>query len=398
MNSSEERLSSAPPVPEVLGAFINDTSLVVFSPGRINLIGEFTDYNKGFVLPAAIDKGVYVAITPRADQTIHLYSIDFKETYQTTVHELTPSASASWPNYLLGVVAEFRKAGVSVTGFDAVITGNMPIGSGMSSSAAVECATAMALNHLLLSRFDKMKLVQLAQRAENIFAGVQCGIMDQFASMFGSAGHAIKLDCRSLDYEYIPLSMDGLRIVLLNTNVKHSHGSSAYNERRAQCEAGVAILHQHEPGISCLRDATISMVDRYLSAGDAAIYKRCKFIVEENERVIGASEDLKQGDLASFGKKMFASHHGLQNLFEASCAELDFLVDAVRDNPAVLGARMMGGGFGGCTINLVKTEAVETLIHEVSARYSQAMNMELTPHIARIESGTTLIKQPAAHA
>jgi galactokinase len=285
-----------------------------------------------------------------------------------------------------------------VKGFDAAITGNMPIGSGLSSSAAVECATAMALNHLLQSRFNKLQMVQLSQRAENDFVGVQCGIMDQFASMFGRADHAIKLDCRSLAYEYIPLSMDDLRIVLLNTNVKHSHGSSAYNERRAQCEAGVAILRQHEPQVTFLRDATKDMVNRYLSAGDATIYKRCKFIVEENERVVGACADLKHGELASFGKKMYASHHGLQNLFEASCAELDFLVDCVRNNPAVLGARMMGGGFGGCTINLVKADAIETLISEVSARYSQSMNMELTPHIASIESGTTMLKQPAAHA
>ena len=398
MNISKERTSGAPHIPEELNAYINAASTVVFSPGRINLIGEFTDYNKGFVLPAAIDKGVYVAITPRTDQTIQLYSVDFKETYQTTIQELRPSGNASWPNYLLGVVSEFRKSGISVTGFDAAITGNMPIGSGLSSSAAVECATAMALNHLFQSRFDKLQMVQLSQRAENDFVGVQCGIMDQFASMFGRTDHAIKLDCRSLDYEYIPLSMDGLRIVLLNTNVKHSHGSSAYNERRAQCEAGVAILRQHEPGVAFLRDATLEMVTRHLLKEDATIYKRCKFIVEENERLVGAGEDLKNGDLLSFGKKMYASHHGLQNLFEASCTELDFLVDCVRNNPNVLGARMMGGGFGGCTINLVKTEAVETLISEVSLSYSQSMHMELTPHIASIESGTTMLKQSATHA
>lgn len=393
---SEDKSSARKYFPDSLKNFISDSTIVSFSPGRINLIGEFTDYNMGYVLPAAVDKGVYVAVTPRHDQQIRLHSLDFNDTFQSNTTDLTPAAAGAWPNYLLGVCAEFKHAGIPLRGFDAAITGNIPIGSGLSSSAAVECATAMAVNHMMQTHFGKLELVKMSLRAENNYVGVQCGIMDQFASMFGKADHAIKLDCRSLDFEYLPLNMDDLCIVLLNSNVKHSHGSSDYNERRAQCEAGVAIIRQQEPQVSFLRDATLEMIDHWLSTGDATIYKRCRFIVEENERVVGAAEDLRKNDLVSFGRKMFASHDGLQHLFEASCAELDFLVNCVREHPGVLGARMMGGGFGGCTINLVKAGAVESLIAEVSAQYNTSMKKQLTPHIAGIEAGTTLLQTPPA--
>ena len=385
-------------IPDGLQPFIHENTWISYSPGRINLIGEFTDYNNGFVLPAAIDKGVYFAITPRDDHRICLYSNDFREEYFTSTDHPERSIKSSWPNYILGVVNQFQQAGITLNGFDAAITGNMPIGSGLSSSAAVECSVALILNEISKSGFEKLQLVVMAQKAENDFVGVKCGIMDQFASMFGIPNQAIKIDCRSLEYEYLPLNMNGLRIVLLNSNVKHSHGTSEYNVRRQQCERGVAMIQQHEPAIESLRDATPAMLDKYILPHDSIIYKRCKFILGENERVLNAAENLKLGDVKAFGQKMFASHDGIKNLYEASCPEIDFLVEGVKENPSVLGARMMGGGFGGCSINLVKEEAVEDLFKQSTAAYRKSMNMELTAHVVSIEAGSTILKQPQARA
>lgn len=378
---------------EALKNLIQENSLLVFSPGRINLIGEFTDYNMGFVLPAAIDKGIYFVITPRSDNIIHLHSVDFEATYETTVDALLPSPASSWPNYILGVVEQFKLAGVPLNGFDAAVAGNIPVGAGLSSSAAVECAVAMALNEMTHAGLDKLRLVQMAQRAENNYVGVQCGIMDQFASMFGKPGHAIKIDCRSLEYEYVPISMDGLRILLLDTNVKHSHGSSEYNVRRKQCEDGVLLIQQHQPAIKHLRDADLAMLERFVAPVDNTLFRRCKFIVEENARVVQAAEELKNGHLQSFGAMMFASHAGLQHDFEASCEELDFLVSCVKNKEAVPGARMMGGGFGGCTINLVEEKSVEAIIQLAAAAYEKTFGKKLTAYVAKVEAGTTILKR-----
>jgi galactokinase len=364
--------------------------MVVRSPGRINLIGEHTDYNNGFVLPAAIDKAAYIAITPRGNQEIHLHAVDLNDHYETTVDELQKS-DKSWPNYILGVVQQFAFAGIPISGFGAALSADIPIGAGLSSSAAVECATAVALNELFNAGFDKLSLVKMAQKAENEFVGVQCGIMDQFASMFGRHNHAMRLDCRSLQYEYVPFNMDGVKIVLLDTNVKHSLDATEYNVRRNQCEKGVAMIQQHVPGVKSLRDVTVPMLDQYVMQQEPLIYRRCKYVVEENTRLLDACEELEKNNLPGFGEKMFASHEGLSKLYEVSCPELDFLAH-VRGNSAVLGARMMGGGFGGCTINLVKDEAVEELVAVTSIAYKKAMNKELTAHIARIEEGSTILK------
>jgi galactokinase len=261
----------------------------------------------------------------------------------------------------------------------------------MSSSAALECATAFALNELFGLGIDPLTMVKLSQKAENEFVGVQCGIMDQFASMFGRRGHVIRLDCQSLDYEYVPFNTEGIRIVLMDTNVKHSLASSEYNTRRLQCEAGVKLIQAHEPGVKSLRDATPAMLEQYVAPADALVYQRCRYVVEENLRLLAASADLQQGDIAGFGRKMFATHEGLSKLYEVSCPELDFLVDHVRDNPAVIGARMMGGGFGGCTINLVKEEAIEALIAKATPAYARTMNKELKVYIGQIENGTSLL-------
>lgn len=378
-------------VPAGLQQYTAPQTIVVRSPGRINLIGEHTDYNNGFVLPAAIDKAAYIAITPRTDREIHLYAVDLNDQYQTTVDELLKSPN-SWPNYILGVAEQFKLSGIPLSGFNAALSADIPIGAGLSSSAAVECATAVAMNELFAAAFDKLSLVKMAQRAENEFVGVQCGIMDQFASMFGRHNHVIQLDCRSLKYEYVPFNMDGIKIVLLDTNVKHSLDTTEYNVRRNQCEKGVTIIQQHVPGVESLRDVTMPMLDQYVLEKEPLIYRRCKYVVEENIRVLDACKELEKNNLPAFGEKMFETHEGLSKLYEVSCPELDFLAACVHGNPAVLGARMMGGGFGGCTINLVKEEAIEELVAQTSIAYKKATNKELTAHIARIETGSTILK------
>ena len=328
---------------------LDGSPLIVRSPGRINLIGEHTDYNDGYVLPAAIDKEVLLAVSLRDDNEIHLVALDLKEKFSIHIDKLKPIGDLNWPNYMLGVVAQFVKRGLPVKGFNAVLTSDIPMGAGLSSSAAVECATAFALNELYKTGLDRMTLIRMAQMAEHEYAGVKCGIMDQFASMFGEENKVIRLDCRSMEYEYFPLEMDGLSIVLLDTNVKHSLASSEYNVRREQCETGVTLIKNKYPQVKSLRDATMEMVDQCISK-DNVVYKRCKYVVEEEQRLLNACMALKNRDTETFGKMMFATHDGLSNEYEVSCKELDFLVNQVRDNENVIGARMMGGGFGGCLV------------------------------------------------
>jgi len=366
--------------------------LVVRSPGRINIIGEHTDYNEGFVLPAAIDKAAYVAISLRDDDEIHLLAADLDDRFSMKVHDLQPVGGVSWPNYILGAAAQFAKRGVKLPGFNAVLTSDVPIGAGLSSSAAVECATVFALNELLQTHLDRITMVQMAQKAEHEFAGVMCGIMDQFASMMGRKDHVIKLDCRSLEYEYVPFKLDGIKVLLLNTNVKHSLASSEYNTRRKECETAVEWVRQHVPGIHSLRNVTEEMLNQYVLPKDALIDKRSRFVVQEINRLVEGCHDLQRGDLAALGKKMLATHDGLSKMYEVSCKELDWLVDQVRANEAVLGARMMGGGFGGCTINLVKEEAIGPLVASLTPAYEKEMHLSLTHYIASIDNGTEIIE------
>ncbi|HEU4901630.1 MAG TPA: galactokinase [Flavisolibacter sp.] len=363
--------------------------IVVRSPGRVNVIGEHTDYNNGFVLPAATDKAIYIGIAKRDDDRIVLYSEEYGEEAQSTVQGVAIS-DRHWANYILGVVDQLNKRGHKLSGFNLNIDGDVPVGAGLSSSAAVECATAFALKQCFGLDFDKMEQTKIAQKAEHTFAGVMCGIMDMFASTFGKAGHALRLDCRSLEYEYVPLELEGYRILLLNTNVKHSLASSEYNTRRQECAEGVRLLQEGGETVESLRDATLEMLNRHVKPVNETVYRRCKFIVEENERLLMACEALKAGDLATLGKKMYGSHDGLQHEYEVSCKELDFLVDAVRENEAVVGARMMGGGFGGCTINIVREDAIEPLVADLSKRYEEAMGLQLTPYIALPDDGTSL--------
>lgn len=368
-----------------------EPAIIVRSPGRVNIIGEHTDYNEGFVLPAAIDKAAYVALSLRDDDTIHFTAMDLKEKFTTTVAELKPVGDVSWPNYLLGSAAQFLKRGIKLRGFNAVLSSDVPIGAGLSSSAAVECAMVFALNELLQTNLDRVTMVLMAQKAEHEYAGVMCGVMDQFASMMGKKDHVIKLDCRSLEYENVPFKLEGIKILLLNTNVKHSLASSEYNTRRKECGQAVAWIQEHHPEVTSLRHATIDMLDKYVLPKDKTIDQRSRFVVEEIDRLLTGCEDLQRGDIAALGKKMFATHDGLSKMYAVSCKELDFLVDFVRNRKEVIGARMMGGGFGGCTINLVQEWAIDQLIADVKPAYEKATGLQLDYYIASIENGTEII-------
>ncbi|WP_290792293.1 galactokinase [Flavihumibacter sp. UBA7668] len=356
------------------------------SPGRINLIGEHTDYNEGYVMPAAIDKKIYAVLGKRSDNRIGLYSADFKLYEEADLNQLIPIKD-SWTNYVKGVVDQLLINGHVQGGFNIVIGGDVPLGAGLSSSAAMECTTIIGLNQLFQLELNKLTMVKLAQLAEHTFAGVQCGIMDQFASVFGKNNHVMQLDCRSLDYVYKPLELNVRRIVLLDTRVKHSLASTAYNERRLQCLQGVAIIQAKLPDVKSLRDVSLSMLDEYALPLDQLVYQRCRYVVEENARVLAAAEDLQNGNLKNFGKKMFETHDGLSGQYEVSCNELDFLVQFSANHKAVEGARMMGGGFGGCTINLVKADEKDAWENEITMAYEQYCGLSLLSYEVLPEDG-----------
>ncbi len=365
--------------------------LLVRAPGRVNLIGEHTDYNGGFVLPAAVDKEIVFAVGLNGGAQLRLVAHDLGETLTlTSAAEISPSET-HWANYLLGVAAQLQQRGVAVPGFDCVFGGTMPMGAGMSSSAAVECGLAFALNQLLNSGFDKMELARLAQKAEHTYAGVQCGIMDQFASLFGRPGQVVRLDCRSFDYAYFPFDTSASRIVLCNSGVKHSLASSAYNTRRQECQQGVSVLQQHYPEVKSLRDATLAQLEAHRAELDPVVFRRSTYVVQENTRVETACRHLEAGDLAAFGREMYASHAGLRDDYEVSCTELDALVAAAQGQPGVFGSRMMGGGFGGCTINLVAPDKVDEFIASVSAAYEQQFGRKLETYQTTIVGGVGAI-------
>jgi len=365
--------------------------IIVRSPGRINIIGEHTDYNEGFVLPAAIDKAAYIAVSLRVDDEIHLVAMDLNQKFSVNLKDLQPVGDISWPNYILGSAAQFIQRGIKLRGFNAVLTSTVPIGAGLSSSAAVECATVFALNALLKTNLEKLDMVKMAQKAEHEYAGVMCGIMDQFASMMGKKDCLIKLDCRSLEYEYVPFKLDGIKVLLLNTSVKHSLASSEYNNRRKECKTAVELVSENVQGINSLRDVTEEMLNNYVLIKDEFIDKRSRYVVQEISRLEEVCTHLENGNLIELGKKMFATHDGLSKMYQVSCKELDWLVDKVRNNPDVIGSRMMGGGFGGCTINLVKENAIDELVAVLKINYEKEMELPLTYYVASIDNGTEII-------
>ena len=361
------------------------------SPGRINLIGEHTDYNNGFVLPASVDKAVYYVISPRSDNQVILHAADLDETYTFSLDDLS-KPEISWPQYQIGVVDQIQKAGKKIGGFQTTFGGDVPVGAGMSSSAALECCLLFGLSEIFDLKLDRFTIVKMGQKVENEYVGVQSGIMDQFASVFGKEESVIRLDCRSLEYEYFPFLMKDYLLVLCDTSVKHSLASSEYNTRRLECEKGVAILQKYHPEIKSLRDASPEIVAQHQEELGDVVYRRCKFMTEEILRVQEACDFLVQGDMENFGKEMYATHNGLQHEYEVSCEELDFLVEQTLDNSDVLGARMMGGGFGGCTINLVKIDAVEDFEKDMKMAYKDQFNIDLPCYRVKITNGTEELK------
>jgi galactokinase len=365
-------------------------SFVIASPGRINLIGEHVDYNHGFVLPAAIDKYMYVAVSKRSDHQIVMHAADIQQNYQTSLDNASQRSSLDWPNYVLGVAHELKKDGHTISGFNILITGNIPVGAGVSSSAALECATVFSLMHLFDINISKQTMVQIAQRAENNFVGVNCGVMDQFASMFGKADHVIKLDCADLSYTYFPFKLDGISIVLFDTFVKHSLASSEYNTRRQECETGIAALRQ-QFSITSFREATLIMLDAVADTISSDVYSRCRYVIEEIARMESACNHLLAGEIDAFGARMYETHTGLSKLYNVSCPELDLIVENCMNETAIIGARMMGGGFGGCVIALVQATELETVYKRINAVYENTFGRSMGKYVMQIGDGTRIL-------
>lgn len=364
--------------------------VLVRSPGRINLIGEHTDYNDGFVLPAAIDKYILFAMAPNGIDKIRLVSADMDQAYETGIADHYQKAGQSWANYILGVVDQVQKKGKPVKGFDCVFGGNIPIGAGLSSSAALEGGVLFGLNELFRLDLSPLEIALMAQAAENQFVGVQCGIMDQFASIHGKEGHALKLDCRTLDFSLFPVKTDIVDILLCDTKVHRELATSEYNVRRSQCEQGVKTLQEHESGIQKLRDVSHKLLESYKNEMAEIVYLRCRFVVNENQRVLDACDDLENGNIESFGQRMYESHYGLRDEYEVSCRELDLLVEITENLDSVLGARMMGGGFGGCTINLVKKGNMQEVKDTIAGIYRANLNSDVEFYEVNISEGTGL--------
>jgi len=363
-------------------------ALVLRAPGRINLIGEHTDYNDGLVLPAAIDKEIRFALRLNGTNRIRLAALDFDATYEVAVADLAPLPAGHWANYQLGVVAGLLKRGAEVPGFDCAFGGDIPSGAGLSSSAAAECGVAWGLNKLLGLNLDTMTLAQISQMAEHEYAQVMCGLMDQFASLFGRAGHVVELDCRSLEYAYFPLDTAHARLVLCNSGVKHALGDSEYNTRRQECAQGVELMQKHNPAIKSLRDATLADIEAARAELGEVVAKRCRYVVEENLRVQDLTARLVAGKpLAEVGELLYASHAGLRDLYQVSCAELDVLERLAHHAPGCYGARMMGGGFGGCTLNLVASEEVDSFIGFMTKGYHEQLGLKLDTYVTNLADG-----------
>lgn len=368
--------------------------LVIRAPGRINLIGEHTDYNDGFVMPAAIDYGTFFALAPAGDGLTEIFALKYNEAYSINLQDqIVPVKKPAWVNYLLGVIHQLKDNGHTLKPFKCVFGGNIPIGSGLSSSASLECGFAFALNELNNLSIDRQKLIAMAQWSEHNFVGVKCGIMDQFASMMGKKGSVILLDCRSLEYSYSPLTLSGYSIVLCDTKVKHALVDSDYNTRRLECERGIEVLKKHYPAIKSLRDVNEYMVRKHELEFKGKEFNRCLYVVQEIERVQTANQDLQNNDLKAFGEKMFETHKGLSELYEVSCEELDFFVSVAREHAGVIGSRMMGGGFGGCTINIVKTDEADNFVSTLVKSYQTSFSIDAEIYRVALEDGVNIIRE-----
>ena len=360
------------------------------SPGRVNLIGEHTDYNGGFVFPGAIDKGIYAAINPNGTDKIRVYSIDYKAYAEFGMRE-EDAPKEAWARYIFGVVREMQKRGFEPNGVDAVFAGDVPLGAGMSSSAALESTFAFALNDIYKLGIDKFELARIGQSTEHNYCGVKCGIMDQFASIFGKKGHLMRLNCATMEFEYFPFDPKGYKVVLLDTVVKHELASSAYNKRRESCENACAHIAAKHPEVKYLSDATMQMLDEVKDDISQEDYLRAKYVIGEKQRVLDVCDALEKGDYETVGDRMYGTHHGMSKEYEVSCDELDFLNDIAKES-GVTGSRVMGGGFGGCTINLVKENFYDNFIETAKDKFNKKFGHEPKVYDVIISDGARRIE------
>lgn len=386
--------------------FGSSPTFIASAPGRVNLIGEHTDYNDGYVFPVAIDKYINIAVRQRTDRRVTLHASDvndFSEFDLDALHAI-PQQAPAWSHYLIGVASLLQASGRKIAGIDAVITGDVPIGAGLSSSAALSVSATLAFLaagsevEALESENEKKELAALCQRVEHEFAGVNCGIMDQTISLLGKENHGLFLDCRSLEYEHIPLNLAGHYITICNTKVKRELAASEYNKRRAECERGVDILSQWIPGISSLRDIDLTDFKKHEEELPALTQKRCRYVIEENTRVLEAVSVLKAPTektdeaLTQFGNLMNASHNGLRDDYEVSCKELDLLTDIARSITGVIGSRMTGAGFGGCTVSIVHKDALETFQTRVRKEYHEQIGIEPEIYLCNVGDGAQVLR------
>lgn len=351
--------------------------LIVKSPGRINFIGGHTDYNNGFVLPAAIDKKITLSFRKNNTEDIcNFYSKNYEKSLVVDLKKIAPSTE-NWENYILGVLHQLLKKSKNIKGFDCIISSELAIGSGLSSSAALECGLAYGVNELFNLDISKDEIALLSRDAEHEYVGTKCGIMDQYASVFGQTNKVLFIDCERLEHTLLPMDLSDYKVLILNTNVAHTLSTSEYNTRRAQCEEGVKYIKEKYPSINSLRDATLEMLEDCKQLLKPTIYKRCLYIIEENLRVLKSVEFLKKNQLKEFGVLLYQCHEGLRHKYEITCPELDFLIDFSKDKDYVIGARMMGGGFGGCTVNIIHKDFVDTYTKEVAHAYEALFNIQL---------------------
>jgi galactokinase len=369
--------------------FGNSPQKIVLSPGRINIIGEHIDYNDGFVLPAAIDKVICFAFEKTNSETSTIVAIDLGESFEINVENPVTLHGVIWTNYFRGVLQQIQNKGLIIGNFNCVFSSTIPTGSGLSSSAALECGFLFGLNEVFHLNIKPVDLALMGQSAEH-WVGINCGIMDQFASVMGKANQVIKIDCRTLEYEYHTADFSNYSLVLFDSNVKHSLFTSAYNQRREECEQGLAILSSHFPEVESFREAS---EDQLLSIKDSMtenVFKRSHYVIKEIKRVTLACEALDNGDIVTLGQLLFETHEGLSKEYEVSCPELDMIVDTLKKEPAVIGSRMMGGGFGGCTINLIKKGEEDAIKTKLTQLYQAAFGIELKTYEVRISNGTSL--------
>jgi galactokinase len=362
------------------------------APGRVNLIGEHTDYNDGFVFPMALDFQILLAARKRADNIVKIYSTDYDQLVEFSLdNPIEYDQDNRWSNYPRGVLAMLQEAGIGLCGLEVAFQGDIPQGSGLSSSAALEVATAVVSQKLFGFTIDKPQLAKLCQRAENKFVGMNCGIMDQFISMMGREEHALFLDCRSLSYKHVPLKLGDCRILICQSGVKHALVDSEYNKRRRECEQGVRILAGRFLGIKALRDAELEQLETCKTGMDSLVYRRCKHVISEDDRVLKSMTALNKGDLKTFGQLMNESHDSLRDDYEVSCPEIDLLVNLARQVKGVLGARITGGGFGGCTVNLIEVKAVEEFSQHITKNYQAKTGLTPLIYISTAASGAEIL-------